>query len=73
MDCLQENQTGCKVGGGNLRPPRTYSIDQFCEAFNVSHAGFYNMLKRGEIRAVKINGRLKIPFDEGERLLKIEL
>lgn len=40
---------------------RAYTVRQFSEAFSLSRATVYNLIRRGEIEARKVGGRTLIP------------
>ena len=46
-----------------------YSINEFSEILGVSQQHIFNVIKRGEIKKVKVGGRSLIPISELQRLL----
>lgn len=52
-------------------PPErlAYRVREFCPAVGISVSTFWKMLKLGEVRAVKVGGRVVIPVAEVHRLL----
>ncbi len=51
-------------------PPRAaYRVNEFASTLGVSRAHVYNLISRGEIRAVKIGNSTRVPATELQRLL----
>jgi predicted DNA-binding transcriptional regulator AlpA len=51
--------------------PKTYSIDQFTHAFNISRATLYRAWERNEGPAkIQVGRRVLIPVDAAEEWLK---
>jgi excisionase family DNA binding protein len=46
-----------------------YSIPEFAKTLGVSNQHIFNVIKRGEIKKVKVGGRSLIPISELQRLL----
>jgi excisionase family DNA binding protein len=49
--------------------PLAYRVSPFCEAIGIGRTTFYDLVKRGKIRVVRIGGRTLVPASEAERLL----
>jgi hypothetical protein len=49
--------------------PLAMTVKQFRQRFGISHSGFYNALKRNEIRTIIVAGRRLVPIEEVKRLL----
>lgn len=49
--------------------PAVMSVQQFCRDFGVSHTTFYELKKRGKLKAVKVGRRTLVRFDEAQRWL----
>ena len=45
------------------------SVQQFCRDFGVSHTTFYELRKRGKLKAVKVGRRTLVRVDEAQRWL----
>lgn len=45
---------------------RAYTIAQFTELYGISRAKVYNLLKAGELQAVKVGRRTLIPSESAE-------
>jgi excisionase family DNA binding protein len=57
-----------------LEPERqTVSIPEFGRILGVGRNSAYKAVQRGEVRAIKIGGRMVIPRKEVERLLNGEI
>lgn len=54
------------------RSPRGpgFSIAQFANAFGISATSVREAVKRGDIKAIPFNGKLRIPFTEKKRFLE---
>jgi excisionase family DNA binding protein len=50
-------------------PKLAFSILEACAALGISRPTYYELVKRGDLRPVKVNGRVLIPATELERLL----
>ncbi|MGB5087052.1 MAG: helix-turn-helix domain-containing protein [Methylocystis silviterrae] len=48
---------------------RAFRVDEFCEAYRVSRATVYKLMKAGKLRTVLIAGRRVIPVEAAEALL----
>lgn len=48
---------------------RAFRVNEFCEAYRVSRATVYKMMKDGKLRTAMIGGRRVIPVDAAEALL----
>lgn len=53
----------------NTLKPLAYRVSPFCRVIGIGRSTFYELVKRGEIRVVKIGGRTLVPASEAERLL----
>jgi hypothetical protein len=51
---------------------RAYRVDEFCDAYRVSRATVYKLMKAGKLQTVLIAGRRVIPVEAAEALLKLE-
>ena len=49
-----------------------YPINEACEQIGIKRTSLYEMIKKGEIKAIKIAGRTVIPTSELERLTKLD-
>jgi excisionase family DNA binding protein len=49
--------------------PLAYQVSSFCRQIGIGRSLFYDLVKRGKIRTVKVGGRTLIPATEAERLL----
>lgn len=49
---------------------RALRIREFCARYRIGRTKLYELLGAGKIRAVKVTGRVLIPVDEGERILR---
>jgi excisionase family DNA binding protein len=45
------------------------SVQQFCRDFGVSHTTFYELRKRGKLKAVKVGRRTLVRVEEAQRWL----
>lgn len=54
---------------GPDRTPLAHAIPTACRRLGVGRTMLYELIKRGELRAVKIGGRRLIPESELKRLL----
>lgn len=52
------------------RPRLAYRVREFCEQVGICPATFYNRVRQGRIRTIKIADRTLVPASEVERLLK---
>ncbi|MDE2116206.1 MAG: helix-turn-helix domain-containing protein [Hyphomicrobiales bacterium] len=50
-----------------------YQVGQFCHLLGISRTTFYELLKSGKIKAMKLGGRTLIPRAEAERLARGEV
>lgn len=50
--------------------PITYRIEDVVQLIRIGRSTIYAMIKRGEVRSIKIGGRTLIPSTEIQRLLK---
>ncbi|MBV1701714.1 MAG: helix-turn-helix domain-containing protein [Hyphomicrobiales bacterium] len=53
--------------------PIAYQVGQFCHLLGISRTTFYELLKSGKIKAMKLGGRTLIPRAEAERLARGEV
>ncbi len=49
---------------------RALRVNDFCEAYGVSRATVYKMMKNGTLRTALIGGRRVVPVEAAEALLK---
>src|SRR5689334_14226004 len=59
----------CVHDGPVPTDPDVYTVDEFCELFNISRGAFYGMRKRGEVRTISIGARTLVPGTERQRIL----
>lgn len=45
-----------------------YTVSEFCEAARIGRTTLYELIKRGEIRTVRVGGRRMIPADAARAL-----
>lgn len=55
---------------GEAAPPLGYSVNGFCRAIPIGRTKFYDLLRQGKIRTVKIGGKRIVPATEAQRLLE---
>lgn len=48
---------------------QAWRVKEFCDAVRISRSHFYELVKRGEIRVVKLGDRTLVPDSERARLL----
>jgi excisionase family DNA binding protein len=48
---------------------RALRINEFCARYGLSRSTTYKLVKRGQLRLVKIAGRSLVAVDDAERLL----
>lgn len=46
-----------------------YTVEELAHELKISRASAYLMVKRGEVRVVKLAGSMRVPHSEIERLL----
>jgi predicted DNA-binding transcriptional regulator AlpA len=49
---------------------RALRVNDFCDAYGVSRATVYKMMKKGALRTVLIGGRRVVPVEVAETLLR---
>lgn len=49
--------------------PAAFTVKQFCKYIQISEGHFYNLLKAGEVRVIKLGRRVLVPATEIDRLL----
>lgn len=49
--------------------PHAWTVKEACEALRISRVHLYQLEKRGQLRMVRIVGRVVLPVSEGQRLL----
>ena len=49
-----------------------YPVNDACFVLGIKRTSLYEMIKKGEIKAIKIAGRTVIPTSELERLTKLD-
>ena len=47
-----------------------YTVDEFTKAVGLSRASVYELIKKGELKSVKVAGRRLIPREHAIRLLQ---
>lgn len=57
----------------NNSSPLAYQVKPFCQLAGISRTTFYELLKSGKIKAMKLGGRTLIPREEAERLARGEV
>jgi predicted DNA-binding transcriptional regulator AlpA len=50
--------------------PRALRVPDFCATYGISRSTLYMLIKRGDVRMVKIAGRTVIPTEEGDALIR---
>jgi excisionase family DNA binding protein len=50
--------------------PLAFRVSQFCEQIGLGKSAFYERVKDGRIRTIRIGGRRLVPADEVARLLR---
>ena len=54
----------------NAQPPAVaYTGNDFCRSIGCGRSKFYEMLRAGEIKTVRIGGRRLVPASEAQRLV----
>lgn len=53
----------------NASSRRAFRVNEFCDAYRVSRATVYKMMKEGKLRTALIGGRRVIPVEAAEALL----
>ena len=49
--------------------PAAFTVKRFCEHIQISESHFYNLLKVGRVRVIKLGRRVLVPATEVQRLL----
>lgn len=49
--------------------PLAYRVGPFCELMGISRSHFYRLVRRGQIKTVRLGGRTLVPASEATRLL----
>ena len=57
-----------EIGGPMVTNPLSLSIAETCKQLSISKSFFYLLVKRGQIKPVKLGRRTLVPFVELERL-----
>jgi excisionase family DNA binding protein len=52
--------------------PYAYRVLDACAALGISRTSLYELVKRGEIKLIKIAGRTLVPRSELERLTRVD-
>lgn len=56
-----------------LGPERmAYTVNAACAALSISRTSLYALVKKGELKRIRIAGRTLVPRSELERLLRID-
>ncbi|MCB1536989.1 MAG: helix-turn-helix domain-containing protein [Rhodoblastus sp.] len=58
-----------KLSQTSTNSRRAFRVNEFCEAYRVSRATVYKLMKEGKLRTALIGGRRVIPVDAAEALL----
>ena len=53
----------------NQDTPAAFTVKRFCEHIQISQSHFYNLLKAGRVRVIKLGRRVLVPATEVQRLL----
>jgi excisionase family DNA binding protein len=56
----------------NQDTPAAFTVKRFCEHIQISESHFYNLLKAGRVRVIKLGRRVLVPSSELVRLLSEE-
>lgn len=51
------------------RPPMAFHVSETCELLNVSRSTFRKLVDQGDIRTVRLGGRVLVPATEIDRIL----
>ena len=51
-----------------LAERQAWRVSEFCEAHRISHSTFYKYRGRGQIKTIRIGGRVLIPAAEAVRI-----
>jgi excisionase family DNA binding protein len=73
---MKDTQMMNTIASTNAAPgvmPLAYRVKPFCQLAGISRTTFYELLKTGKIKAVKLGGRTLIPREEAERLARGEV
>ena len=62
-------ETNQRADPSSTPPRRALRVRDFCNAYGVSKATTYNLIKAGRLRTVRIGGIRLIPVDAAESLL----
>lgn len=49
-----------------------YRVDEACHALGIGRTSFYELVKTGELKLIKIAGRTLVPRSELERLTRVD-
>jgi excisionase family DNA binding protein len=50
--------------------PLAYRVAQFCKLIGLGKTAFYERVKDGRIRTIRIGGRRLVPAEEAQRLVR---
>jgi len=50
-----------------------FTVAEFLRAVGIGRTSFYELVKSGKIRVIKLGGRTLVPRDEAERLARGEV
>jgi excisionase family DNA binding protein len=53
-----------------ISEPLTYRVAQFCKLIGLGKTAFYERVRDGRIRTIRIGGRRLVPADEAQRLIR---
>ena len=48
---------------------RNYTVKEACTALNISHAHFYNLVRRGQINPIKLGRKTLIPIWQVDKIV----
>ena len=55
----------------NIEPVKlAFTVEEFLRAVGIGRTNFYNLVKEGKIRVVKLGGRTLIPKSEADRIAR---
>jgi excisionase family DNA binding protein len=53
-----------------ISEPLAYRVEQFCKLIGLGRTAFYERVKDGRIRTIRIGGRRLVPAEEAQRLAR---
>jgi hypothetical protein len=63
------DKTNVKVAAPPDNPKRALRMNDFCDAYGLSRATAYKLMKTGKLRTVFVGGRRLVPVDAAETLI----